>query len=172
LYLATPAFAYKGPLLRLCRFDGQIISSFFTRTEYFGGVGRVIQATRVVADGANGRIFAGLSGGDSVFVFDYAGKQVAMGPVDRAHRLNSLRELLTANGDRATRDNGDWYYYNARFLFNLIAGVDSTALLFTAPYNTRVGTDFLEGGLVQRVSDVRGQIVESEQFQSSFGLMG
>jgi hypothetical protein len=172
LLIAAPQFAYSGSLIRIGRPNGSIVASFFQRTSYFENVPQVIQHSAVLADGANGRIFAGLTGGDSLFVFDYAGSLIASGPVDTVSPLRSLPRQFRDNHQSPRLTDGNWYFNGSRFLFAVTAARDSSAWLFTAPYDTRRGTDFVEGGTLLVVSANGSSLRARQRQQIGYGLFG
>jgi hypothetical protein len=159
-------------LLRVVASDGRILASFLSTPPVSSWDPLVLFHTHLFADGARGRIFAGFGGGDSLFVFDYSGHQVASGLADGAQTLQPLRRQLAANGGRARLRDGNWYYHLSRFLFGVVALPDSTALAFIAPYDTQDGTDLVEGGTIVALGIEQQKVRERRRVETGWGLFG
>ena len=77
------------------------------RSAFLGRDPTIIQNTGVDADGRGGVVFAGMTGGDSIFAFDYSGRLLASGPVDPVQPVPTVHALLAAAGVKYI---GDWVY--------------------------------------------------------------
>lgn len=143
LFIDHPARG--GESLRLMRFDGTVVSSFFNIEGHLGDP-RLRQHSVIFADARDGVVFAGFFGGDSLYVFDYAGRRLAAGGVDPTQPLTSLRSLAQRNRGEPRRADGSWVHDGARTLINVVALSQSRVALHVAPYDAKLGTDPLEGG--------------------------
>ena len=170
LYIARmPA----GPgLLRIVHLDGRPVSSFFSRAAMADIDPLILFHTHLMADGADGIVVVGVAGTDSIFVFDYEGRQLAAGLIDAQTPLPSLVHALEANNGRARRRDGNWYYDGARFLFRVVVLDASHVLEFIAPYNTRDGTDLVQGGTILALTRNGDQIRIAHRWESLVGLFG
>lgn len=156
LLVGTPIRNPGANLLALMRRDHTLASRFFNRERYFDGNPALIQQSQVVADARAGCVFAGLSKGDSVFAFDYAGRPLAAGPVDPDQPLVSLRTRISRNRGRAQKADGGWVNDGDRVLLRVVAMDGCRAALHVAPYDAQTGADALEGGTVLVVGVGRG----------------
>lgn len=161
LLVSTPIGAHDKDLLTLIRTDGKVVASFFNRSRFFRGDPQVIQSTAVEADGRGGWIFAGQIGGDSIFVFDYAGRLRASGPVDPVQPLTSVGTLFERNGGKPRLPDGTSVLHGNRNLIRLVALDSGRVAMHVAKYDARLGIDPLDGGTIL-VSSARGKRVRAD----------
>jgi hypothetical protein len=160
----------RGALITITSLDGEIVGKpFFERT--FENE-KLLYLTATFADGQDGRVFAALFGQDSIFAFDYKGRRVAAGPIDAVHPLPTMDDLLERHGGRAQGVGGTWFHHGMRALMRVVALKDGKAALFIANYDTKVGTDLLEGGELIIVGIDGHKIVELARQKTSSGLIG
>lgn len=136
----------QHPLLKLIRFDGSTRSSFLALGSYLGTDPQVAMAVGVVADGADGRIFASLAGGDSVWAFDYDGRRLGAFSADPVQPLATVRSLIAANRGRLRRATGGYVVDGKRRVIGLVALDSGTVALQVSPYDGHTGVDPLDGG--------------------------
>jgi hypothetical protein len=160
-----------GKLLRLVRRDGSTVSEFFDVRHTFHDR-KLRQLTAVFADGADGRIFAGVFGSDSVHVFDYQGRRLASGRIPASVRMESLASAYARAGGRERLTDGRWFHDGINALMSLVALQDGRAALFVAPYDTRTGTDLLDGGELVVVTERRNQTIGVARQHVQAGLLG
>ncbi|HEV7589092.1 MAG TPA: hypothetical protein VGO40_13340 [Longimicrobium sp.] len=146
LLIAPGIGAPHRKLLALVRPDGSIRSQFLDPARSMGGGPQVAQAVGLVADGAGGRVFAAVAGGDSVWAFDYDGRRVAAFPADPEQPLVTARSLIEANGGRLRKPGGGSAVDGNRMIVELVAMDSGTVALQIAPYDGRLGIDLEEGG--------------------------
>jgi hypothetical protein len=148
LFLAVSAMpgGERGPALALLRPDGSVVSSFFTLRRYLGTNPQVVQYVGIAADGADGVVFAGVAGGDSVWAFDYTGKRLGSAPIDPAQPLETTRALVERNNGRARRADGTWVLDGRRNLVQLVALDSARAAMQVAVFSAQYGVDLLDGG--------------------------
>ena len=133
-------------LLSLVRPDGSIRSRFLQLGTYLGKNPQVAGAVGLLADGADGRVFATVAGGDSVWAFDYDGRRLAAFPADPERPLVTARSLIEANSGRIRRPNGGYVVDGNRMVTGLVAMDSGTVALQIAPYDGRLGIDLEDGG--------------------------
>jgi hypothetical protein len=133
-------------LLTLVRSDGGIRSQFLSPPRSLGGGPQVASATGVLADAADGRVFAAVAGGDSVWAFDYDGKFLAAFPADPQQPLITARSLIEANHGKLRKAGGGYVVDGNRMVIGLVAMDSGTVALQIAPYDGRLGIDLEEGG--------------------------
>jgi hypothetical protein len=171
LFLFVGHPAQGGKLLRLVRADGSAKTSFFETGTYFDDPG-VRQNSVLLADGRDGVVFAGFFGGDSIFAFNYLGRQLAAGPIDPVAPLVSLGRLFRQNGRQLHRADGTWVHDGARALLNLIAIRHSRVALQVATYDARMGTDALAGGTLLIWELEQGKLRMQWRATENAGLIG
>jgi hypothetical protein len=133
-------------LLSLVRPDGSIRSRFLQLGTYLGKNPQVAGAVGLLADGADGRVFATVAGGDSVWAFDYDGRRLGAFQADPVQPLVTARSLIDANGGRIRRANGGYVVDGNRMVTGLVAMDSGTVALQIAPYDGRLGIDLEDGG--------------------------
>jgi hypothetical protein len=133
-------------LLALVRPDGSIRSQFLAPSRSMGGGPQVAQVVGLLADGAGGRVFAAVAGGDSVWAFDYDGRRLAAFPADPEQPLVTARSLIEANGGRLRKAGGGYVVDGNRMIVELVAMDSGTVALQIAAYDGRLGIDLEEGG--------------------------
>jgi hypothetical protein len=139
----------RGPnrkLLALVRPDGSLRSRFLEPGRALGGGLQVASATTLLADAADGRVFATVAGGDSVWAFDYDGRRLAAFPADPERPLVTARSLIEANGGKLRKPNGRSVVDGNRMIIGLVALDSGTVAMQIAPYDSRVGIDLEDGG--------------------------
>ncbi|MFL5381017.1 MAG: hypothetical protein ACJ8GN_00700 [Longimicrobiaceae bacterium] len=148
LFLLVGAGAGKPGrgLLALVRPDGSVRSRFLDLSRYLGSGPQVASVTGLLADGADGRVFAAVAGGDSVWAFDYDGRRLAAFPGDPQQPLVTARSLIEANGGSLRKPGGGYVVDGNRMIIGLVAMDSGTVALQIAPYDGRVGIDLEEGG--------------------------
>jgi hypothetical protein len=159
-------------LLDLVRSDGKLVSSFFDRSAFLGRNPNVIQNTGVDADGRGGVVFAGMTGGDSIFAFDYSGRLLASGPVDPAQAVPTVPALLAAAGGKTRRADGRWFTDQQRLLVRVVALDSATAAIQVSTFDGKTGIDPAEGGTLLLVTLDGGTIRHIGRADVPAGLMG
>jgi hypothetical protein len=139
-------------MLALARSDGRVVSSFFDRSAFLGRDPNVIQNTGVDADGRGGVVFAGMTGGDSIFAFDYSGRLLASAPVDPVQPVPTVPALLKAAGGKTQRADGRYFRDQQRLLLRVVALDSATAVLQVSTYDGKTGIDPAEGGTLLLVT--------------------
>lgn len=145
LISAIPTRDTRG-MLSLVRPDGSIRSRFLDLREYLGDNPQLASAVGLLADGARGRIFATVAGGDSVWVFDYDGRRLGAFLADPVQPLVTARSLIDGNGGRIRRRRGGYVVDGNRMVIGLVAMDSGTVALQIAPYDGRLGIDPEDGG--------------------------
>ena len=160
-----------GNMLRLVRPDGTQMSQFFG-SQLFEDP-RLRHHSAVFADAHDGVVFAGVFGQDSIFAFDYQGRRLAASPTQASTPVGSFEVMLEANDGALRREpDGAWFQDGIYALVKLVALDGARAALFLARYDTKVGTDLLQGGELLVVGLREGQLVPLGGQQVSAGLMG
>ncbi|HEX6041016.1 hypothetical protein [Longimicrobium sp.] len=132
--------------LVLMRPDGSVRGSFFDASRFVGRNPELAQLAAVVADARDGTVFAGVFGVDTLYAFDYAGRQTGASSIDRDEPLPSFRELAAENGGRLRRAGGGWVIDGAEVLIALTALDDRRAVLHVQRFDAETGLDRVEGG--------------------------
>jgi hypothetical protein len=159
-------------MLTLVRSDGRLVSSFFDRSAFLGRDPNVIQNTGVDADGRGGVVFTGMTGGDSIFAFDYSGRLLASGPVDPVEPVPTVPALLAAAGGRTQRADGRYFRDQQRLLLRIVALDSATAALQVSTYDGKTGIDPVEGGTLLLVTLDGKTIRHIGRADVPAGLMG
>jgi len=133
-------------VLTLLRPDGSIRSRFLDLEEYLGNNPQVSSAVGLLADGADGRIFATVAGGDSIWVFGYDGRRLGAFLADPVQPLVTARSLIDANRGRIRRETGGYVVDGNRMAVAMVAMDSGTVAVQIAPYDGRLGVDPEEGG--------------------------
>lgn len=169
---AVPGGAGKD-LLSLVQADGTPETSFFNPAAYLGRDPKLIQSTGVVADGAQGVVFAALVGGDSVYAFDYAGRRLGAGLADAAEPLVTTRTLLERNRGSDRTADGHHVTHGNRNIIGLVALDSATVALQISRYDAVRGTDPLDGGtMVVATLLPDGSVVPIVRTQVEGALLG
>lgn len=169
---AVPGGAGKD-LLSLVRADGTPVATFFNPAAYLGRDPKLIQRTGVVADGAQGVVFAALVGGDSVYAFDYSGRRLGAGLADAEESLITTRTLLERNGGKDRTADGHAVTHGNRNVIGLVALDSATVALQIARYDAVRGTDPLDGGtMVVATLLPDGSVVPIVRTQVEGALLG
>jgi hypothetical protein len=147
LFLVTRAVSpARRNSLVLMQPDGTLASSFFDPSGIVAGNPEFVQFASVVADARDGYVFVNVFGTDSLYVFDYRGRQLHKAAVDAASPIADFRRLASANGGRLRRQGGGWVVDEAEVVIALAALPEGKALLHIARYDDRTGVDRVEGG--------------------------
>lgn len=146
LFLLVAPGGSNRNLLALVRPDGSIRSQFLDLGEYLGRGPEVASVTGVLADGADGRVFAAVAGGDSVWAFDYDGHRLAAFPADPERPLVTARSLIERNSGKLRRPDGKYVVDGNRMVIGLVAMDSGTVALQIAPFDARLGIDLEDGG--------------------------
>lgn len=171
LFLLIRHAGQSGNLLRVIRRDGSVVADFFDARHTFRE--RALRhLTAVFADGADGRITVGVFGKDSLFAFDYRGRPVARGRIAASAEMETLSAAYNRARRRQRLSDGRWFHDGINALMSLVALPDGRAALLVAPYDTKVGTDVLEGGELIVVAPVGEQIIGVGRQQIRAGLLG
>jgi hypothetical protein len=160
-----------GNLLRVIRRDGTTVSEFFDARHTFRQPA-LRQLTAVFADGADGRIFATVFGKDSLYVFDYRGRRLASGRVPASVEMESLSSAYARAGGRQQSADGRWFHDGINAVMSLVALRDGRAALLVAPYDTRSGTDVLDGGELVVLAQTNGHLTGIARQRMQAGLLG
>ena len=160
-----------GNLLKLAGTDGAVLSEFFSLSERWVG-NAALQHMAVFADAFGGLVFAGMFGGDRLRVFDYGGARLAEAPIDSERPLRPLDELAKQNREQVRRDDGTWVHHGQRMLMSVVATADSTVTLQIAEYDSVVGTDILDGGLISVLRYAEQTLEPVGQIEAGWGVVG
>lgn len=160
-----------GKLLSIIRPDGSTISEFFDGAEFFEDP-QLRHLTAVNADAADGRVFVNIFGDDDLFIFNYEGKQIASGKIGGQLPLSDFPTLLKASNGRVQHVDGTWFHDGTRAVMKVVALESGRAALFAATYDTRVGTDPLEGGEILIVGETNRTVSTFATVPVPAGLMG
>jgi hypothetical protein len=171
LFLLISHPGQGGNLLRLVRRDGSPVSKFFDVRHTFREP-KLRQLTAVFADGAGGRIFAGVFGSDSIHVFDYHGRHLASGLIPASMQMESLPSAYARARGQEKLPDGRWFHDGINALMSLVALQDGRAALLVAPYDTRSGTDLLDGGELIVLAHRRNQTIGVARQHIQAGLLG
>jgi hypothetical protein len=147
LLVAALPSRQKRAMLSLIRPDGSTRSRFLDLDTYIGHNPAVVSAVGLIADGADGRIFASVAGGDSVWAFDYDGRRLGAFPADPVNPLVPVRSLIESNHGSIRRAGG-YVVDGNRMIIGLVALDSGTVALQIAAYDGRKGIDPVEGGTV------------------------
>lgn len=167
----VPLGGHGGELLRLLRPDGAVVASMLDASAYFGGDLVLAENTGIVADARGGVVFAALTGADSLWAFDYRGRRLAATALDPVEPLVSLRALLAENGGRLERGDG-YVNHLQRNVIGLVALDGGLVVLHVAPYDTRQGTDPIEGGTLLAYALSDGALAYVGRAEVEAGLFG
>lgn len=165
-------------LVRLLRRDGSGVSHFLNLRHYFTPANPdLIQASSVHADGAEGTVFAGVMGLDSVFAFDYAGRRVAAGRITLPQgTLPQFRALIEANRGKRTRPDRTLVYQGLPALVAVAALDADHAVLQVMKLDYTGGgrLDRTQGGtfLLASVDRRAGTITTGSARELEGGLVG
>lgn len=161
------------PALALIRPDGTRLSTFYEPGQYVGTSPAVIQTIFVLADAADGTVFAGLAGGDSLWTFDYQGRRLGAAPVDAAHPLRTSRGIIEGNRGKVQRADGSIVLDGEPALFNLVALDSGRVAMQVEPWDLTHGTDPLGGGrVIVAATRPDGQPVTIASAALEGGLLG
>jgi hypothetical protein len=159
--------------LALMRPDGTLRSSFFDASRFVGRNPELAQLSVIVADARGGTVFAGVFGVDSLYAFDYAGRQTGSAPIDRMYPLPSFRQMAAENGGRLRRTDGGWLVDGVEVLIALSALDGGRAVLHVQQFDAETGLDRVEGGrLLLMDLDPRGTPRFRGRADPPAGLMG
>jgi hypothetical protein len=173
LLLQNAAVPGEGnDMLTLVRSDGRLVSSFFDRSAFLGRDPQVIQNSGVQADGRGGIVFAGMTGGDSIFAFDYSGRLLASAPLDPVQPVPTVHALLAAAGGKTRRADGRWFTDQQRLLLRVVALDSATAALQVSTFDGKTGIDPVEGGTLLLVTLDGGTLRHIGRADVPAGLMG
>jgi hypothetical protein len=136
----------SGKLLTLVRPDGSIRSQFLEPGRSLKGGPQVASVTTLLADAADGRVFAAVAGGDSVWAFDYDGRRLGAFPADPVKPLVTARSLIEGNGGKVRRPDGGYVVDGNRMVIGLVVMDSGTVALQIAPFDARLGIDLEDGG--------------------------
>lgn len=179
LVVAFPLSSPTRDLLRLVRADGSVKSTFFNRRAYFEPESPdLLQSSVVVADGADGVVFAGLMGGDSLFAYDYSGKLLGSGPVllPDGRKPPTFRALIENNGgsrflpDRTLVTEGN----PALVMLTALPGGRAVTQMMELDYGIQGLLDRTDGGTFAAVTVDRasGSVAVSGHREIPAGLQG
>lgn len=178
LVVGFPLDAWRRELLTLVRRDGTVRSRFFNRRAYFTPESPpLLQSTYVVADAGGGVVMAGLRGGDSVWVFDYDGRQIGSAPVVADGKpLRTYRSLIEANRGKMQRPDATWVIDGVPALTALVVAPGRQAVMQVMELGAadRPWPDLAEGGrfLLARVDPATGGVWTGADTTLAQGLLG
>lgn len=169
LLVAAIPGAQNRALLTVARPDGTIRSSFLRLGDYVGTNPQVLGAIGLIADATDGRVFATVAGGDSVWAFDYDGRRLAAFAADPVQPLRTTRSLVEANGGRIRRASGGYVVDGNRMVIGLVALDSGSVALQISPYDGRVGVDPEEGGtmVVSTLSGSGGRAIARQEMNGA-----
>jgi len=152
-------------LLSLVRPDGSVRSRFLELGPYLGKSPQLASAVTLLADGADGRVFASVAGGDSVWAFDYDGRRLATFAADPERPLVTARSLIEANGGKLRKPGGGYVVDGNRMIIGLVALDSGTVALQIAAYDGRLGIDLEDGGtfVISTLADDRGRLLARQE---------
>ena len=179
LLTAFPAGSHNKNLLQLIRPNGTIRSSFFNRTAFYTPTNpELIQATYIAADANAGVVVAGIFGGDSLYVYDYDGIELASGQLTLADGtpLSLFRAAIARNGGKVRDSTGHRATKGIIALVGLVV-VDATHAvlqLMDADGHGQTRLDLARGGTFVAVSWDRTshQLIANGYHDFSAGLVG
>lgn len=171
LFLLVRHPSFRGRLLEIVRPDGRRVSEFFDPPPFLEDP-QLRFLTAVLADGRDGLVYATLFGFDTVVAFEYGGRMVAKGTLERERPLPSFATLLAAHGGRTQDATGTWFQEGAEAIMRLAVVRGGRVVLQIAPYNTKVGTDILEGGEFVLAHASEGSLATLARRRVAAGLVG
>lgn len=132
-------------LITLRRPNGELISTALQLPK--STPAQVAQQTVTLCDSRNGLIYGGLSGADSIHVFDTKGKLLASAPVLVDGRVvNSIARLVAGNDGRIRRQDGTWVHDGMQLGIRLTALPANRVALQLVRFDAQNGSEVLEGG--------------------------
>lgn len=157
----------REELIRLLRHDGTVVRSFFDLPKDMSEYPEVAMNSTLWMDTFEGVIFAALFGDNRVFALSPDGSTIATLKLD----LPSFAAVAAQHGGQL-RSGTVWHQHGLRAIMQIVALRDSAVAIQTAPYDTRLGTDRVEGGelLIARVQDGALEIIARDT--AAVGLFG
>jgi hypothetical protein len=146
LLIISPIPGGRSELLALVRPDGSVLSTFFDQEAHVGHDPAILQTVGLIADAAHGVVFAALSGGDSIWAFDYHGRQLGVGPADPAQPIIPTRVLIARNHGSARKADGTTVTHGNRSVTGIVALDSGSVALHVTRYDAKRGVDPLDGG--------------------------
>ncbi len=134
------------PLLAIGTTDGTVVHEFLS-PEWLHERPGIGLHSGLYADARDGYVHAMLFGWDLLHTFDYEGRLLA---TRRIPGIGSLVDAWIAAGEAPQTSSGDWFHHGLYAVMHLTALPSGAALIVMAEYDTRQGTDLIEGvhGLV------------------------
>lgn len=179
LVVGFPLDSWRRELISLVRRDGTVRSRFFNRRGYFTPESPpLLENSYVVADAGGGVVVAGMRGGDSVWVFDYDGRQLAAAPIAAAGGKppRTYRSLIEANRGKIQRPDGSWVIDGQPALMALVVAPGGQAVLqlMQPGKSDRPWPDLSEGGrfLLARADPATGTVSMGTDTTLTQGLLG
>jgi hypothetical protein len=134
-------------LLQLDDSRGLVLARCFVRGDIYPDE-RLKYLSTVVADARQGRIFGAVSGDDSLFAFDYHGRQIASDRIQTDPPIETFRARWESAGHQLHRADSTWFHDQAMAVMHLVALDSGRVAVQAARYDTRNGTDLLKGAPV------------------------
>jgi hypothetical protein len=160
-----------GKLLSIAGRDGTKRSRFLDLDGMYADP-QLKHYSAVLADARDGFVFGTIFGEDSIFVFDYHGKLLATGRIPSTSPLGSIRLAFQKAGWKLKGADGNWFHQGISTVMQIIALDGGRAALQIATYDTKVGTDLVDGGEILIVGVRDGAIVGLAGYNSDAGLFG
>lgn len=159
-------------MLTLIRPNGTVKAELFSSPKFLRNAEGLSQHTFAFVDGHSGRIFVGLFGGDSIHSFDYEGRRRASALIGPQVADSRLDRMLTRNKGVLRNPDGSWFHHGGRMLINVVALSDKRVALQIAEYDSRLGTDPLEGGTIKILRESGRSLLPVVNAEMGWGLMG
>jgi len=131
----------------------------------------VIQSVVVLADARDGVVYGLVD--DSLFAFDYGGRQLASGKLPSELMPRSWASLLAENDGQNLLVDGQSVFQGYRLPFAFVALDSGTVAVQSSPYDQEIGIDIVGGGTVGLLAiDGRGGFTMLGSLEASGGLLG
>lgn len=131
----------------------------------------LIQSAVVMADARNGFAYGLVD--DSLFAFDYGGRQVASGKLPAELMPRSWASLLAENDGQDRLVGGGSVFHGHHLPFAVVALDSGTVAVQSSPYDQEIGIDIVGGGTVGLLAvDGHGGFTTLGSYEASGGLLG
>ena len=131
----------------------------------------LIQSVVVLADARDGVVYGLVD--DSLFAFDYGGRQVASGKLPLELMPRSWASLLAENDGQDQLVDGRSVFHGYHLPFAFVALDSGTVAVQSSRYDQEIGIDIVDGGTVGLLAiDGRGGFTMLGSHEASGGLLG
>jgi hypothetical protein len=163
----------KDPLVTLTDATGKVLARLFQPRSYLGDEVKLWNLTDAVVDARGGTIFAGLIGSDSIWAFDYRGRQIGRGVIGGLNSAVTTKALLAGNRGEPQTPDKRWVIDGQWRAIRIVALDHRRALVQLSKLSATQGVNLLDGGRVAVVEvDSSGAIRTLANTIASGGLMG